>query len=417
MSKKSGKKTAVANISAKANDNKSGYYAFKKRVFDIIQIGNKSDFVSRFFDVFIATVIIINIVVMFLETFQELQAYFDLFYWLEVITVSIFVIEYLLRIWTADLLYPDKSRLRAIGRFLVSYDGIIDLLTILPFFFLDGFVVFRMLRVVRIFHLFRINSKYDSFNVIKNVIYDKRNQIFSSIFIILILMLASSLGVYSAEHEAQPEVFKNAFSGMWWAVSTLLTVGYGDIYPVTIWGQIMGILTAFFGVGVVAIPTGIISAGFVEQYTKAKKNDLFAKEVAVHFVTITIIKGHNWEGRKVREANVPQGLVLIIILRNGETIVPDGDTVIKLNDRLLLAAESYVDELGIKLNEVTVDEEHAWVNKKINELDISRLTTIISISRRHRMIIPHGNTIIKAGDNILIYSESEDDFGGNEIRL
>ena len=82
MSKKSGKKTAVANISAKANDNKSGYYAFKKRVFDIIQIGNKSDFVSRFFDVFIATVIIINIVVMFLETFQELQAYFDLFYWL-----------------------------------------------------------------------------------------------------------------------------------------------------------------------------------------------------------------------------------------------------------------------------------------------------------------------------------------------
>ncbi len=417
MSKRAGKKAATGNASVKVQENKSGYYAFKKRIFDIIQIGNKSDFVSRFFDVFIATVIILNIVVMFLETFQELQAYFDLFYWIEVVTVSIFVVEYLLRIWTADLLYPDKNRLRAIGRFLVSYDGIIDLLTILPFFFLDGFVVFRMLRVVRIFHLFRINSKYDSFNVIKNVIYDKKNQIFSSIFIILILMLASSLGVYSAEHEAQPEVFKNAFSGMWWAVSTLLTVGYGDIYPVTIWGQIMGILTAFFGVGVVAIPTGIISAGFVEQYTKVKKNALFAKEVAVHFVTITITKGHNWEGHLVREANIPQGLVLVIILRHGETIVPDGGTKIELNDRLLLAAESYVDELGIKLNEVTVDDEHAWVNKRVKELDISRLTTIISISRRHRMIIPHGDTIIKAGDDILIYSESQDDFGGNEIRL
>ena len=82
-------------------------------------------------------------------------------------------------------------------------------------------------------------------------------------FIILVLMLGSSLCMYSLEHDAQPEVFKNAFSGVWWSVSTLLTIGYGDIYPITPAGKAMGIFITFLGVGMVAIPTGIISAGFV----------------------------------------------------------------------------------------------------------------------------------------------------------
>lgn len=402
---------------SKGNQQDSRYLKIKKRIFDIIQIGNKSDAVSRFFDIFIAVVIISNIIVMFLETFSELQAFFEIFYWIEIVTVTVFIVEYILRIWTADLLYPEKSKIKAIFRFIISYDGIIDLLTILPFFFLSGFVAFRMLRVVRIFHLFRINSRYDSFNVIKNVLYDKKNQIFSSVFIIVVLMLASSLGVYAAEHDAQPNVFRNAFSGIWWAVSTLLTVGYGDIYPITIWGQVMAIITAFLGVGVVAIPTGIISAGFVEQYTKVKENDYFAKEVAVQFVTIKVTSGHNWEEHKVREAKIPQGLVLILIQRKGDTIVPEGDTIIKANDKLLLAAESYVDEIGVKLNEVTIEEDHPWVNKHIRDLDISRLTTIVSISRKHKMIIPHGDTLIKANDELLIYSKSKTDLGGTEIML
>lgn len=125
------------------------------------------------------------------------------------------------------------SKSRATIRFLVSFDGIVDLLTIIPAFFLSGFVIFRMLRVARVFHLFRLNAKYDSFNVITTVLYEKRNQIISSVFIVLILMLASSLCMYSVEHDAQPEVFRNAFSGIWWSMSTLLTIGYGDIYPIT----------------------------------------------------------------------------------------------------------------------------------------------------------------------------------------
>lgn len=136
---------------------------------------------------------------------------------IELITILIFCVEYLMRIWTADCLYPDKAKGKAVLKFLLSYDGVIDLLTILPFFFLSGFVAFRMLRVVRIFNLFRINTQYDSFNVITTVLYDKKNQILSSVFIILVLMLSSSLCMYGAEHEVQPDQFKNAFSGIWWS--------------------------------------------------------------------------------------------------------------------------------------------------------------------------------------------------------
>ena len=129
----------------------------KKRIFDIIQIGNKEDLPSRAFDYFISAVIILNILAMLLGTFDELSSLHGVFKVTEYVTIIIFSIEYVLRIWTSDILNPRKNKLSSVFRFLISFDGIIDLLTILPFFFLDGMVIFRMLRVVRIFHLFRIN--------------------------------------------------------------------------------------------------------------------------------------------------------------------------------------------------------------------------------------------------------------------
>ncbi|MBD8924808.1 MAG: ion transporter, partial [[Eubacterium] rectale] len=211
----------------------------KEKIFNIIQIGDKSNTISRFFDIFITITIVSNILVTFLMTFKELAFLFPLFKAIEYVTAGIFCVEYAVRIWTAEFLYPGMRKIKARYKFLVSFDGIVDLLTIVPVFFLSGFVIFRMLRVARIFHLFRLNAKYDSFNVITTVLFEKRNQIISSVFIVLILMLASSLCMYSVEHEAQPEVFKNAFSGIWWSMSTLLTVGYGDIYPITTLGRLM----------------------------------------------------------------------------------------------------------------------------------------------------------------------------------
>lgn len=315
----------------------------KKRIFDIIQIGNKDDFISRFFDWFIVIVIILNILTVFLETFDELAGLQTLFNVIEIVTISIFCIEYILRIWTADYLYPDEKGLTARWKFLCSFDGIVDLLTILPFFFLDGFIVFRMLRVVRIFHLFRVNAHYDSFHVITTVLSEKKNQIISSVFIIIVLMLASSLGMYSVEHDAQPEAFKNAFSGIWWSVSTLLTVGYGDIYPITVIGKLMAICIAFLGVGVVAIPTGIISAGFVEQYTKNQHSDVRFSDIN-EVGEILIDKKSEFKGMRVQEAAEKYNMRILVILRGELTVIPVDDLKMKQNDILIVKSEKLVKE-------------------------------------------------------------------------
>ena len=191
--------------------------------------------------------------------------------------------------------------------------------------------------MARIFHLFRLNSKYDSFNVITTVLYEKRNQIISSVFIVMILMLASSLCMYSVEHEAQPEVFKNAFSGIWWSMSTLLTVGYGDIYPVTTLGRVMAICIAYLGVGAVAIPTGIISAGFVEQYQRKssimniREEDI--KEIAEIFID------HRYAEKTVEEMEEMDQIKIFLILREDLSILPQKDTVLKRNDIVVIRGE------------------------------------------------------------------------------
>ena len=309
----------------------------KTRIFNIIQIGDKSNRISRAFDIFITVVIFSNIVVTFLQTFSELSFLSGFFHVIEAATLCIFCIEYILRIWTADLLYPSRSRLRSRLRFLISFDGIIDFLTILPFFFLSGFVIFRMLRVARIFHLFRLNSRYDSFNVITTVLYEKRNQIISSVFIVLILMLASSLCMYSVEHDSQPEVFRNAFSGIWWSMSTLLTVGYGDIYPITTLGRIMAICIAYLGVGAVAIPTGIISAGFVEQYQR-KSSLSNIKEADIHEIA-EIFVDKRFAGKSVEEMEEAEQVTIFLILREDLSILPQKDTILKLNDIIVIRGE------------------------------------------------------------------------------
>lgn len=306
----------------------------KKRIFDIIQIGRREDFISRAFDIFIVLVILANIAVLFMETFDSLKPYEAVFKGIETVTVAIFCVEYFLRIWTAEFLYPDKTRGKAVFKFVFSFDGMVDLFTILPFFFLSGFVVFRMLRVVRIFHLFRINAYYDSFHVITSVLYEKRNQIISSVFIIFVLMLSSSLCMYSAEHEAQPEVFNNAFSGIWWSISTILTVGYGDIYPVTVLGRGMAIIISLLGVGVVAIPTGIISAGFVEQYTQLQNKN---KNPGGTRGTVSVTVGAlgPFTGKTVQNIENGYHIDVIAFVRNGAVVLPTEGIVIKEGDILL----------------------------------------------------------------------------------
>ena len=315
---------------------------YKKKIFDMIEIGNKGDSISRAVDVIIVLAIVLNLFAILADTFEEMQAYHGLFEVLELVTVIIFTVEYILRVWTSEYLYEGRgySKGKSALFFIFSFYGIIDLLSFLPYYlpllFPAGLVVFRLLRVFRIFRLFKINAQYDAFNVITSVLNDKKTQLVSSTCLVLILMVASSLGMYSLEHDAQPDVFRNAFSGMWWSVSALLTVGYGDIYPITAAGKILGIISAFLGVGMVAIPTGIISAGFVEQYTKLRSSDNYIQDDSVKSEIISVGEGHDWAGQRISEIELPKGSLVVSILRDSDTVIPRGETMIHAGDRVVL---------------------------------------------------------------------------------
>ncbi len=383
----------------------------KRRTFEIIQIGNDKDKASISFDMFITLVIFMSLFITLLETFDGARPYTKQMETVEFITMLIFAVEYALRIWTAEYLYPKKSSFRAKLAFARSFYGVIDLLTFVPYFlpvfFPAGAVAFRMFRVARIFRLFRVNAYYDAFNVIAEVLIEKKDQILSSVWMILVLMLASSLCMYSLENGVQPDKFKDAFSGIWWAVSTLLTVGYGDIYPVTLAGRLVGIFIAFLGVGMVAIPTGIISAGFVEQYSRMKTLSAYAEETDIHFITLKITEKHPWENLSVRKISLPPGLILVVICRGSRTIVPQGNTVLKAGDQLVLGAESYKDELGIKLKEVILRKEHPWVGKMIKDISFARHTLIVMIRRRNKVLIPGGMQVLKAGDRVVLFTSGD----------
>lgn len=375
----------------------------KKRIFKIIQIGNRTDIPSMCFDIFIIIVILANISVTFFQTFDSAAEYAGIIEAVELVTMVIFLVEYILRIWTADCLYPEKSYPAACFKFAVSFYGVVDLLTILPyfcpFFIPSGAVAFRMLRVVRILHLFRINSRYDAFNVITEVLKEKRNALVSSIFLVLVLMLASSLCMYGLEHDAQPENFSNAFSGIWWSVSTLLTVGYGDIYPVTIGGRLMAIVIAFLGVGMVAIPTGIISAGFVEYYTKIKIGTYSQHDA--DFITLNIVKGHPYAGLALKELNLPQGLYPAVVLRGEDVYTPHVGLTLEEGDSLLLGTVS-TGRFECRIEEVCLEPEHSWIGHRIKELDISRRVFVVMVKRGNDNICPQGSTLLQEGDVVLL---------------
>ena len=267
-------------------------------------------------------------------------------------------------------------------------------------------MAFRIFRVIRIFRLFKINSRYDAFNVIIDVIKEKSKQILSSVVMVLILMIASSLCMYSLEHEAQPEVFKNAFSGIWWSASTLLTIGYGDIYPVTVGGRIMAIVISFLGVGMVAIPTGIISAGFVESYTRFNRIAFVEEEKPLKFLAGKMEASHPWCNKKLSEIVMPPQIIMAAIVRDEVELIPKGTTEFRAGDIMVFGAREFDEDNRINLKEVKIKERHEWVGLPLKKINISRQALVLLIRRGKENIIPNGETVILSGDELVIYEKS-----------
>ena len=383
----------------------------RKRLFEIVEVGAADDWISRGYDLLSTLILVVNLTVTVMNTFDAMSLrYGAMLKGIESFTVAFFAVDYVLRLLSCRFLRPAERELKSLLLYMFSFTGLVDLLSFLPyylpFFFPDGAVAFRMFRVIRIFRLFRINAYYDSLNVITEVLTSKKQQLLSSVFILLVLMLGSSLCMYSLEHEAQPEVFRNAFSGIWWSVSTLLTVGYGDIYPVTTLGKLFGTIIAFLGVGMVAIPTGIISAGFVDQYSRLKRISEYAEEEDIQFIKVRLWKHDTWVGREIKDLGLPHGMIVAMIRRGKENVVPRGDVVLKSGDTIILGAEALKDSKHIELKELILGKQNAWNGRQIQELDISRQTIIVMVQRHGTMLIPRGDLVLLEGDHVILYSQS-----------
>ena len=248
----------------------------KRRVFEIIGKAEPGNRASQGFDILIVSLILLSVVAIVLESFSALATrYAAAFNAFEAFTVAVFTVEYGLRIWTADLLYPRAKHPRL--RYILSFMAMVDLLAILPFYLPFVAADFRFLRLLRMFRLSRmlrllkLGRYIDSLQVIGAVIRNAAAQLVASIGACCLIVLISAILMYGVENSSQPEKFPNIVAALWWAVCTLTTVGYGDVYPITALGKGLAAIISVMGIGIVAIPTGIISAGFTESMATRRK--------------------------------------------------------------------------------------------------------------------------------------------------
>jgi voltage-gated potassium channel len=218
------------------------------------------------FDKFIYLLIIANVLAMILESHVSIRNVYGLYFnFFETVSIYIFSFEYLYRIRLAYL----DNQLKGVSKYVFSTFGLIDLISILPFF-LNQFVKVdgRFLRILRLFRLtriFKLGRDSSSLKLFVKALRGVRNELKFTLFLSSLAILFSASAIYYLEHEAQPEKFSSITESIWWATVSLATVGYGDVYPITPGGKIFASLISLIGIGIVAIPTGIISASFVEE--------------------------------------------------------------------------------------------------------------------------------------------------------
>ena len=250
----------------------------KSRIHSILEPAyNQDPEISRkdWFGKFIVALIILNISAVILSTVEPIgQKFSRQFHFFEIFSVIIFTVEYLLRIWTVTVISKYRHPILGRARFMTTPLAVVDLLAILPFYIpmliACDLRFLRALRLFRILRLLKLGRYSDSLKTVGNVFSAKRGELMITVFIIGILLILSSSLIYYAEREAQPEQFSSIPSSVWWSVVTLTTVGYGDVFPVTTTGKVFGAVISFLGIGLFALPAGILGAGFLEELRKKK---------------------------------------------------------------------------------------------------------------------------------------------------
>jgi voltage-gated potassium channel len=242
--------------------------SLRHRGHEILNGTRTDDRISRLVDRLLIALITANVLAVVFETVEAIALeYGDLLYGFEVLSVGIFSLEYLARLWVCveseDPRY--KHPLAGRIRYMISPMALIDLVAILPFF-LVFFVNFdlRFVRVLRLLRLLKLTRYSAALSLVGSVLYLERRPLGAAAIVMLVLLIFSSSFVYLAEREAQPEVFSSIPAAMWWGIATLTTVGYGDITPITPLGRFLGAIVTVLGVGMFAMPAGILASGFAQ---------------------------------------------------------------------------------------------------------------------------------------------------------
>jgi len=210
--------------------------------------------------------IIINIVAVVLETVEVFRApWAKTFRVIELFSVTVFALEYLVRVWVADLdasyQHPFTGRIR----YIFTPMALVDLLAILPFFLAMVGIDLRVLRVLRLMRLFKLTRYSRAMITLGGAIKASKEELILTVLVMGILLIISATLIYYAEHDAQPEAFSSIPASLWWAVVTLTTIGYGDVYPITVAGKIIAGISAIIGIGMFALPGGIIASELISR--------------------------------------------------------------------------------------------------------------------------------------------------------
>lgn len=248
--------------------------SLRRRVYLALDTPRAGDRFSHLIDILLITLISASVVAVVLESINSLETrYAELFYWFEVVTVAVFSVEYLLRVWSSVEIDTDthqaRSALAVRFRFMLSFHAIIDLFAILPFYLLTfglfGGLDMRFLRAIRLLRVLKLTRYSAALNMLVTTFAENGRALSAAFFILLTVMLLAASGIYYFERDAQPIAFSSIPAAMWWAFATLTTVGYGDVTPITVGGKVFGALITVIGLGMVALPTGILASGFAQQ--------------------------------------------------------------------------------------------------------------------------------------------------------
>jgi voltage-gated potassium channel len=255
------------------------YNKMRAFIFKMLEVSDHESPIEQVFNIFLISLISLNVIAIIAESIQEVDIrYKTAFRIFEVISVMIFSVEYLLRIWTATEHAQYRRPILGRIRYIFSPLALIDLTAILPFYIpliipLD-LRFLRAVRLIRLFRVFKLGRYSESLKTLAAVFRAKRQDLFITAFAVLILLIISSSMMYLIENNVQPKAFSSIPAAMWWGVATLTTVGYGDVYPITIIGKLLGAVIAILGIGLFALPAGILGSGFVEIMQKKKQDHI-----------------------------------------------------------------------------------------------------------------------------------------------